>query len=157
MNFVLDHDYLLIKGKLSFLLIGKIQAPFNLFIETLSGEICQFLSYGELITISAPEGGDPRQAAILLELIRTYHAPLVVLPRGHPGSQRLNMVVSAGEYISLSCDIQRGTHPEQFLLCGSEEMAGIELSKSDNGVEISGLTDDHLVSVMHEILQIFGL
>ena len=82
------------------------------------------------------------QAMILLELIREYHAPLVVLSKGHPGSKRLSMVVSAGDYIELNCSIQRGTHPEQHLLCGSEEMAGLVLKRYGKGVEING--GDHL-------------
>jgi hypothetical protein len=80
--------------------------------------------------VSAPEGGDLGQAMILLELIREYHAPLVVLPKGHPGSARLKMVISAGDEIELNCSIQRGTHPKQHLLCGSEEMAGMVLKRT---------------------------
>ena len=47
------------------------------------------------------------------------------------------MVVSAGDRIELNCSIQRGTHPEQHLLCGSDEMAGLILKKVDDGVEIA--------------------
>ena len=146
MNLNLDDDYLLLKSPTSFLLIGKVISPFTLFIETMYKEYCQYLDLGDLVVVSAPEGGEPQQGAILLELIRTYHAPLVVLPKDHPGSKRVRMVVSAGEFISLSCNIQRGTHPEQHLLCGSDDMAGIELEKSDNGVKISGLTYEHTIS-----------
>jgi hypothetical protein len=152
MNFLLDEDYLLIKDKISFLLIGKVQEPFTLFIETMSKEICQSLDLGDLVVVSAPEGGDPFQGAILLELIRKYHVPLVVLPKDHPGSKRLKMVVSAGDYISISCSIQRGTHPEQYLLCGTQGMTGIEFTKIENGVDITGFTENHLICRMNKII-----
>jgi hypothetical protein len=76
---------------------------------------------------------------MLLELVRTYHLPLVVLPRGHPGSRRLKHVVSAGPVITMACTIQRGTHPEQHLLCSSEELSGLVLEGSGGGIRITGL------------------
>ncbi len=130
--------YLCIRCGQSFLLIGRVLSPFHLFIETSGDEHCQYLEEGDLVVVSAPEGGAVGQAIILLELIREYHAPLVVLPKGHPGSKRLTMVVSAGDQIELNCSIQRGTHPEQHLLCGSEDMAGLVLKRSEKGVEITG-------------------
>ena len=137
----LQDGYLLIKGNSSFILIGKVQSPFTLFIETFEREVSQYLITGEMVAVSAPEGGDINQAKILLELVRTYHAPLVVLPRGHPGSRRLTMVVSAGDSIEINCGIQRGTHPEQHLLCGSDEMAGLKLRSCDEGVQIENIPD----------------
>lgn len=134
----LREGYLCIQSRRSFLLIGRVLSPFHLFIETTGDEHCQYLETGDLVVVSAPEGGEFGQAVILLELIREYHAPLVVLPKGHPGSKRLTMVVSAGDHIEINCSIQRGTHPEQHLLCGSEDMAGLVLKRSEKGVEITG-------------------
>ncbi|HOJ96304.1 MAG TPA: alpha/beta hydrolase [Methanospirillum sp.] len=134
--------YLCIQSRQSFLLIGRVLSPFHLFIETTGDEYSQYLEVGDLVVVSAPEGGEIGHAMILLELIREYHAPLLVLPKGHPGSKRLTMVVSAGDIIEINCSIQRGTHPEQHLLCGSEDMAGVVLKRSDKAVEISG--GDHL-------------
>jgi hypothetical protein len=134
------HDAdLLIKAPGSFLLIGFVRETFTLFIETLTDEYCQHLNKGDLIAVSAPEGGDVRQAELLLELIRLWHAPLVVLPTEHPGSGRIRMVVSAGDQISLNCSIQRGTHPEQTVICSSDELSGVSLRALDEGVEISML------------------
>lgn len=141
MNVPLGEKYLCIRGKDSFILVGKVLSPFTLFIETQKEEYCQYLETGFLVAVSAPEGGDTGQAAVLLELVRKYHAPLVVLPRDHPGSRRLKMVVSAGDAIELNCSIQRGTHPEQHLLCCSEEMAGMVLKTSPHGLEITGIPD----------------
>lgn len=130
---------LLIKSPYSFFLTGIVREPFTLFIETSADEFCQYLNKGDLITVSAPEGGEIRQAVILLELVRVWHAPLVVLSSGHPGSKRLKMVVSAGDTISLNCSIQRGTHPEQTVICSSEELAGTHLTAVPNGVKLTNL------------------
>lgn len=121
---------LLIRSTPSFLLCGIVQEPFILFIETTTDEYSQHLVCGDIIVISAPEGGNIRQAQILLELIRTWHMPLVVLPAGHPGCNRLTMVVSAGDVVSLNCSVQRGTHPEQTVICSSKELSGIILQRA---------------------------
>ncbi|MDD1727521.1 MAG: alpha/beta hydrolase [Methanospirillum sp.] len=110
-----------------------------LFIETTNDEYCQFLKLGELVVVSAPEGGTVRQALILLELVIIWHTPLLVLPSGHPGSSRFTMVVSAGDRITMSCTIERGTHPEQTVICSSDELAGMELSSHPEGIELHNI------------------
>lgn len=134
----LSDQLLLIEGDSSFLLIGKAGERFVLCIETTDDEYCQTVAAEDLIVVSAPEGGPVDQARMLLELVRTYHMPLLVLPRGHPGSKRLRMVVSVGPEVYTSCEIQRGTHPEQYVICGSEELAGIRVRGVNEGVEIEG-------------------
>lgn len=141
----LQDGFLLVKGNSSFILIGKVLTPFTLFIETFEREVSQYLIAGDMVAVSAPEGGEVNQAKILLELVRTYHAPLVVLPRGHPGSRRLSMVVSAGDCIEILCGIQRGTHPEQHLLCGSDEMTGLTMRSCPGGVELGNVPDGIIV------------
>jgi hypothetical protein len=142
MNLPLGDELLLVEASSSFLLIGKVREQFALCIETYQGEYCQTLSEGDLVAVSAPEGGAVEQARMLLELVRSFHAPLVVLPADHPGSRRLSMVVSAGPEILLACDIRRGTHPEQHLICASVELAGALIRRTSDGVEISGLSAD---------------
>lgn len=141
MNIPRSDTPLLIQGSSSFILLVQVIQPFTLFIETMTDEYCQYLSSGDLVAVSAPEGGDIRQAEILLELITRWHAPLMVLPAGHPGSSRLNMVISAGDRIHLSCSIQRGTHPEQTVLCSSEELGGMYLTGSEDGIQIDSLPE----------------
>jgi hypothetical protein len=136
MNIPLEEGYLLIRGGPSFLLVGKAVTPFILFIETTRGEVCQAVDANDLVVISAPEGGDITQAMMLLELVRTYHQPLVVLPKEHPGSHRLRMVISVGPETVTDCQIERGTHPEQYLICSSDELAGIHLKGEENGIRI---------------------
>ena len=130
---------LLVEGTRSFLIAGKAGSRFPLCIEYASGEICTTLEKDDIIAVSAPEGGALEPAVMLLELVRSYHLPLLVLPSEHPGSKRLRYVVSAGPEISLSCSIQRGTHPDQHLLCSSDELAGIILSGNQGHIEAGNL------------------
>lgn len=141
MNFVFRDEYLCIRSNYSFILIGRVLNPFTLFIETSQVEHCQYLETGDLVVVSAPEGGRIGHGIILLELIREYHVPLVVLPKGHPGSKKIPMVVSAGDIIELNCTIQRGTHPEQHLLCSSDAMAGMIIKKTTEGVELTMINE----------------
>jgi hypothetical protein len=64
---------------------------------------------------------------MLLDIVRSFHTPLIVLPRGHPGSRRLRYVVSTGTLIRLACGIRRGTPPEQDILCTCPDLAGMVL------------------------------
>lgn len=137
MIFPLDDEFLLISGKHSFLLVAKTSTRFALCLETPSDEYVQRVNSGDLVVVSAPDGGSVEPAMMLIELVRTYHMPLLVLEKGHPGSKRITRVISVAPEISASCSIQRGTHPEQHLVCSSDELAGITLSSIDGGVRIS--------------------
>jgi hypothetical protein len=139
MRYPLGDRVLLVEGGHSFLLAGRALSAFPLFIESFEGEECREVSPDDLVVVSAPEGGDTEPARMLLELVRRYRLPLLVLPKDHPGSGRLPLVVSVSRMLHLSCDIRRGTHPEQHLLCSSGELAGITLEGSDGGVELEGV------------------
>ena len=125
MRYPLGDRILHIRGDHSFLLAGRALTGFPLYIETFEEEYQQAVSPDDLVAVSAPEVGDTEPARMLLELVRRYHMPLLVLPKNHPGSGRLPLVVSVAPSLHLSCDIRRGTHPEQHLLCSSGELAGI--------------------------------
>lgn len=127
----------LIRGKSSFLIVGQAGSRFSLCIETPDEEYCQSVWPHHIIAVSAPEGGSLSAASMLFSLVRDHHLPLLVMRRDHPGSRRLRYVVSAGERILLSCAIVRGTHPEQDLLCSSEELAGILLEGHESGILIA--------------------
>ncbi|MDK2990231.1 MAG: hypothetical protein PWR16_1760 [Methanoculleus sp.] len=135
----LGGEPLLIQGERSFLLVAKAVSRFTLCIETPDGEYCQAVDSDDLVAVSMPEGGPIEQARMMLELVRRYHIPLVVLPKDHPGSKRLSMVVSVAPEILLACDIRRGTHPEQHLLCSSAEFSGLSLAGVPGGVTIKNL------------------
>jgi hypothetical protein len=141
MNYPLDNELLLIRGTRSFLLVAIVKSSFGLCIETSQDEYCQGVEAGDLVVVSAPEDGAIEPALMLMDLVRTFHMPLLVLPKNHPGSGRISYVVSVGPEIFTSCSIQRGTHPDQHLICSSDEFAGIILKKSGHGVAISSLPE----------------
>lgn len=134
----LGDGYLVLEGASSFLAVGRALRRLPLCIETVESEVVQGLDPDDLVAASAPSGGPLAPALMLIELVRRYGMPLVVLPRGHPGSRRLGIVVSAGPVVRIACDIQRGTHPEQDVLCGADEFAGLVLRGIPGGVEVEG-------------------
>jgi len=129
-------EVILLEGPESFVIAGQPSAGFPLCIEHPEGEYCQTIGQDDIVAVSAPEGGPLEPALMLLELVRTYHVPLIVLPRGHPGSRRLHYVVSAGSSIHLSCGIQRGTHPEQHLLCAGADLGGMVIDGRVNALHL---------------------
>jgi hypothetical protein len=136
MNYALDDELLLIRGKQSFLLVAKVKNRFGLCIETAHDEYCQGVEAGDLVVVSAPEDGAIEPALMLIDLVRSFHVPLLVLPKDHPGSRRISYVVSVGPEIFTSCLIRRGTHPDQHLICSSDELAGITIKRSEYGVDV---------------------
>ncbi len=138
-------EFLLISGSRSFLLVAQAGATFALCIETMDQEYCQTLEPYDLVAASAPEGGPIEPAIMLIEFVRKYRIPVTVLPRNHPGSKRFPYLVSAGPEIHTRCNIRRGTHPEQNLLCSHDELGGIVLKGSETGVEILNLPDEATV------------
>jgi hypothetical protein len=145
MNCALDDELLLIRGKQSFLLVAKVKSRFGLCIETTHDEYCQGVEAGDLVVVSAPEGGPIEPALMLIDLVRTFHVPLLVLPKNHPGSRRISCVVSVGPEIFTSCSIQRGTHPDQHMICSSGELSGMTLKGKDGGVDISPMYHEIIV------------
>jgi hypothetical protein len=141
MNYALDDELLLIRGEQSFLLVAKVKNRFGLCIETAHDEYCQDVEAGDLVVVSAPEDGVIEPALMLIDLVRTFHVPLLVLPKDHPGSRRISYVVSVGPEIFTSCSIRRGTHPDQHLICSSDELAGITLKRSEYGVDVFPLPE----------------
>ena len=137
----LADEFLLVSGTRSFLLAAKVNALFALRIETPDKEYSQTLEPSDIIVVSAPEGGALEPAIMLAEFVRTYHMPLIVLPKDHPGSKRFSYLVSVGPLITTSCTIKRGTHPEQHLVCSSNELAGTTIKAHPGGVEITGLPE----------------
>jgi len=141
----LGGEILIVRKEHSFLLVGKAGSRFTLCIETPDDEYCQAVDPDDLVTVSMPEGGPIEQARMMLELVRQYHIPLVVLPKDHPGSKRLSMVVSVAPEILLACDVRRGTHPEQHLLCSSAELSGLSLAGVPGGITLKQLPPGAIV------------
>ena len=154
-----DAAYLLISSKISraFILIGQVNRRFPLCIELQEREVCQTLLEGDMVAVSAPEGGELRHAAMLLELVRRYRQPLLVLPKGHEGSKRLSMVVSAGGEIIPKCTIIRGTHPEQNVICSAEELSALSFHASTDGVKLTCPSKENFTAEIIRYSEIFGL
>lgn len=137
----LKDEFLLIAGTRSFLLAARANALFAIRIETPDKEYSQTIEPSDIIAVSAPEGGAMEPAFMLAEFVRTYRMPLIVLPKDHPGSKRFSYLVSVGPLITTSCSIRRGTHPEQHLVCSSDELAGVTLKTHPEGIEIVDLPE----------------
>jgi len=153
MKYPLEDGVLLIRGDHSFLLVARALERFPLCIETSTDEFSLGVMPGDVIVVSAPEGGPIEPALMLLDLVRTYHVPLLVLPKDHPGSRRIARVVSVAPEIRTSCTIRRGTHPEQHLVCSSGELGGLTIRGSAGGIEVEGLAPGiSLQAVRHRIL-----
>ena len=99
----LNDELLLIRSGHAFLLVAKVNAHFGLCIETTIHEFCQTVEPTDLVVISAPEGGAIEPAMMLVEFVRTYRLPLIVLPKDHPGSKRFTYLVSVAPEIITNC------------------------------------------------------
>jgi hypothetical protein len=125
------------------------------YLETEREEVVLFTEPDDLIVASS-FGTDEkarRGLACTIFQLRELCAPLIVLPKGHPASQRLKTVVSIGPRTRLSCTIQPGTHPEQDILCGSKEFNGMEIKAEPGGARVEGWTEkpDEMMIVIKKL------
>lgn len=120
--------------------VVKSGATRQLFIETVDDEIVMTVDPEDLLVASGFSNDRTTTNAIIctLALIRDSGSPLIVLPKHHPASARLKVVASVGKRTVLRCDIQKGTHPEQDVLCGSLGLNGLEVSSVDGHVVLRG-------------------
>ncbi len=136
-----NNEMLLIVGNEGALGIVKAGDNNQYFLETEDEEITLVLDPEDLI-IASGFGTDRRTIKGLkcvLYMIREVRSPFVVLPKKHPATKRLKVVVSAGNRTRISCHITPGTHPEQDVLCGADEFDGLEIYGIKGGVEFSEL------------------
>ena len=120
--------------------VVKSGAARQLFIETVDDEIVMTVDPEDLLVASGFSNDRTTTNAIIctLALIRDSGSPLNVLPKHHPASARLKVVASVGKRTVLRCDIQKGTHPEQDVLCGSLGLNGLEVSSVEGHVVLRG-------------------
>jgi hypothetical protein len=122
--------------------IGVVKAGVarQLFIETVDDEIVMTVDPEDLLVASGFSNDGTTTNAIIctLALIRDSGSPLIVLPKHHPASARLKVVASVGKRTVLRCDIQRGTHPEQDVLCGPLGLNGLEVISAEGHVVLRG-------------------
>ncbi len=139
----LDYDeMLLLRGKEGTLGIVKAGDHTQYFLETEKEEILLALDPDDLLVASG-FGTDEKTVngiKCVLYMIREVGSPFIVLPKKHPASKRLKVVVSAGGRTRLSCSIIPGTHPEQDILCAADEFDGLEVKGVKGGVEFKNLS-----------------
>ncbi len=136
-----NNEMLLLRGKEGTLGIVKVGENNQFFLETEKEEILLALEPDNLLVASG-FGTDEKTVnglKCVLYMIREVGSPFIVLPKNHPASKRLKIVVSVGDRTRLSCSITPGTHPEQDILCGADEFDGMEIRGVKGGVEISDL------------------
>ncbi|MCX6694490.1 MAG: alpha/beta hydrolase [Methanomicrobiales archaeon] len=146
--------FLLIHANSSYIIAGVIESAFPLCIETPGDEVCLGVCAGDLVVVSAPEGGPIEPAVMLLELVRSYHTPVIALPPGHPGSKRVKYVVSCGKSIHLDAGIVRGTHPDQAVLCASPEIAGLIIQSTGERIDLISLPPASVVTLMRSLFEV---
>lgn len=137
-----NNEMLLLRGKKGTLGIVKAGENRQFFIETEKEEILLALEEEDLLVASG-FGTDKKTVnglKCVLYMIRETGSPFIVLPKNHPATKRLKIVVSAGDRTRISCRIVPGTHPEQDILCGSEEFDGVEILGVKGGVEFKNLS-----------------
>lgn len=136
-----SNEMLLVHGNSGTLAVVKVGKQRQFFVDTPEREIILALE-PEALLVASGFGTDERMVnglRCVLYMIREVNSPLIVLPKNHPASARLKIVVSAGKRIVLNCDITPGTHPEQHLLCGMKEFNGAKILSVEGGVELKGL------------------
>jgi len=137
-----NNEMLLLRGKEGTLGIVKVGEKNQFYLETEQDEIILALEPDDLLVASG-FGTDEKTVnglKCVLYMIREVGSPFIVLPKKHPASKRLKIVVSAGGRTRVSCSITPGTHPEQDILCGADEFDGVEIAGVKGGVEFNNLT-----------------
>ena len=148
-----NNEMLLLRGQEGTLGIVKVGEKNQFFLETEIDEILLSLDPDDLLVASG-FGTDKitlNGLKCVLYMIREVGSPFIVLPKNHPASKRLKIVVSAGGRTRVSCSITPGTHPEQDILCGADEFDGIEIKGVKGGVEFSDLGGGRIERVPFEV------
>lgn len=148
-----DSEMLLLRGTAGTVAIVKAGPRGQFFLETENEEIVLGLEPHDLIVASALSVDEKTEKGLkcVLFLIREIKSPLIVLPKNHPASPRLPIVVSAGQKTVLSCNITPGTHPNQDVLCGSNEFDSLEVMGTLEGVHIENLPECEILKVNFDI------
>ncbi len=141
-----EHEVAILCGKSGTIAIAKTLGKF-FYIDSQNDEFIIFTDQDDILVASAFGIGEKVRRGLKCTLfqIRELDAPLIVLPKGHPASPRLKSVISIGPKIRLNCQIQPGTHPEQDILCCTDEFHGLEILAEPHGAEIKGFMGDTIL------------
>jgi hypothetical protein len=148
-----ESEMLLLRGTAGIVAIVKVGQSGQFFLETENEEIVLGLESHDLIVASALSVDEKTEKGLkcVLFMIREIRSPLIVLPKDHPASPRLPIVVSAGNRTVLSCSITPGTHPNQDVLCGSNEFDSLEITGTPEGVQINNMPQCEVLKVNFDI------
>ncbi|AKB28534.1 hypothetical protein MSSAC_2181 [Methanosarcina siciliae C2J] len=149
----MESEMLFLRGTAGIVAIVKAGPYGQYFLETENEEIVLGLEPHDLIVASAFSVDEKTEKGLkcVLFMIREIRSPLIVLPKDHPASARLPIVVSAGKKTVLNCNITPGTHPNQDVLCGSNEFDRVELTGTPDGVQIKNLPPCAVLKVNFDI------
>lgn len=133
------------EGRKGTLAIAKSNGLF-FYLETETEETVLFTEPDDLIVASSWGRGDKVRRALACTIfqLREMQSPLIVLPKIHPASPRLKVVVSIGERIRCSCQIRPGTHPEQDILCACPEFHKMVVMGCPCGAEILEMAEKEI-------------
>ncbi|WP_048171973.1 hypothetical protein [Methanosarcina siciliae] len=150
---LMESEMLFLRGTAGIVAIVKAGPYGQYFLETENEEIVLGLEPHDLIVASAFSVDEKTEKGLkcVLFMIREIRSPLIVLPKDHPASARLPIVVSAGKKTVLNCNITPGTHPNQDVLCGSNEFDRVELTGTPDGVQIKNLPPCAVLKVNFDI------
>ncbi len=148
-----ESEILFLRGKAGTVAIVKVGPHGQFFLETETEEIVLGLEPHDLIVASALSVDERTEKGLkcVLFMVREIRSPLIVLPKNHPASPRLPIVVSAGKKTVLNCNITPGTHPNQDVLCGSNEFDSLEITGTLEGVQIKNMPQCEVLKVNFEI------
>lgn len=148
-----ESEMLLLRGTAGTVAIVKAGPSGQFFLETENEEIVLGLEPHDLIVASAFSADEITGKGLkcVLFMIREIRSPLIVLPKNHPASPRLPIVVSAGRTTVLNCNITPGTHPDQDVLCGSIEFNGMEITGTPEGVHIKNVPRCEVLKVNFDV------
>jgi hypothetical protein len=148
-----ESEMLILRGTAGIMAVVKVGSSGQFFLETETDEIVLGLEPHDLIVASALSIDEKTEKGLkcVLFMIREIRSPLIVLPKNHPASPRLPIVVSAGAKTILSCNITPGTHPNQDVLCGSNEFDSLELTGTSEGVQIKNMPQCEVLKVDFDI------
>lgn len=140
-----EDDIAFLEGRKGTLAIAKSNGLF-FYLETEAEETILFTEPDDLIVASSWGRGDKVRRALACTIfqLREMQSPLIVLPKTHPASPRLKVVVSIGEHIRCSCQIRPGTHPEQDILCACQDFHQMEVSGCPGGAEIQEMAEKEI-------------
>jgi hypothetical protein len=134
-----DDEIVYLIGHFGTIALAKTLGSF-FYLETNEEEVLLFTEPIDLIVASSFGTGETIRKGLKCTIfqIRELNSPLIVLPKGHPASKRLNAVVSIGPRTRMSCKIQPGPHPAQDVLCGPVEFHGLDILASNDGAIVNG-------------------